>query len=152
LLRHDEQIRIQLEKYQNNSLFNVSKDALEFNKKLTTLNMDFIVNNEKDAALIAQYLFQKLTYKAKTTAKGTFIFIDEFKSYLSNETFNDRINITLTQMRKLNPVMAMALQDLHQLNVVKNTDQFLRNIAHIIIFPTKDIEVFENYNIHLTSN
>lgn len=149
---NDEQIRIQLEKYQNNSLFNSTKDSLEFDKKLTTLNMDFIVNNEKDAALVAQYLFQKLTYRAKNNDKGTFIFIDEFKSYLGNEAFNDRINITLTQMRKLNSVMAMALQDLHQLNGVKNADSFLRNLAHIIIFPTKDIEVFEKYNIHLSDN
>ncbi|RAX55455.1 FtsK/SpoIIIE domain-containing protein [Helicobacter sp. 10-6591] len=148
----DAHIPLQLERYLSNALFNKEKDALLFDKKFTTLNMDFIIENQKDAGLIAHYLFHKMTYRAKNSTKGFFMFIDEFKSYLSNPTFNERINLTLTQARKLNSVMAMAFQDMHQLDNVKNAESFIRNLAHIIIFPTKDIEVFEKYNIHLQSN
>ncbi|WP_394996087.1 FtsK/SpoIIIE domain-containing protein [uncultured Helicobacter sp.] len=148
----DEHIPLQLDRYLENPLFNKDKDSLEFKRKLTTLNMDFIVEKEKDAGLIAHYLFHKMVYRAKNQDKGFFIFIDEFKSYLSNPTFNERINLTLTQARKLNGVMAMAFQDMHQLDGVKNADSFIRNLAHIIIFPTKDIEVFERFNIPLAEN
>lgn len=148
----DSHIQIQLSRYLENPLFNNQKDSLQFDKKLTTLNMDFIVENDKDASLIAQYLFHKMIYNAKNKDKGFFIFIDEFKSYLANETFNERINLTLTQARKVNGVMAMAFQDMHQLDGVKNAQSFIRNLAHIIIFPTKDLDVFENYNIHLAEN
>lgn len=148
----DSHIPIQLERYLANPLFNKTYDALQFNKKFTTLNMDFIVDDEKNAGLIAQYLFHKMIYRAKNSDKGFFIFIDEFKSYLSNEVFNERINLTLTQARKLNGVLAMAFQDIHQLDNVKNADSFIRNLGNIIIFPTKDIEVFNKYNIHLIQN
>lgn len=148
----DMQIPLQLEKYCDNPLFNSLDDALNFNKKLTTLNMDFIVNSEKEASLIARYMFHKMIFNAKNNEKGFFIFIDEFKSYLDNEVFNDRINITLTQARKLNGVMAMAFQDLNQLEGVKNAKSFIQNLAHIIIFPTSNIEVFEKYNIYFTDN
>lgn len=33
----------------------------------------------------------------------------------------------------------MAFQDMHQLDGVKNADSFVRNLAHLIIFPTKDL-------------
>lgn len=148
----DEHINTQLERYLQNPLFNNKKDSLQFDKKLTTLNMDFIIDNDKDASLIAQYLFHKMIYNAKNNNKGFFIFIDEFKSYLANESFNDRINLTLTQARKVNGVLAMAFQDMHQLDGVKNAQSFIRNLAHIIIFPTKDLEVFDTYNIHLAEN
>lgn len=148
----DEHIPLQLDRYLENPLFNKDKDSLEFKKKFTTLNMDFIVENEKEAGLIAHYLFHKMVYRAKNQDKGFFIFIDEFKSYLSNPTFNERINLTLTQARKLNGVMAMAFQDMHQLDNVKNADSFIRNLAHIIIFPTKDIDIFAHYNIPLAEN
>ncbi|MGX2972973.1 VirB4 family type IV secretion/conjugal transfer ATPase [Helicobacter sp. T3_23-1059] len=148
----DMQIPLQLERYCDNPLFNSIDDSLEFSKKLTTLNMDFIVNMEKEASLIARYMFHKMIYNAKSNSKGFFIFIDEFKSYLDNEVFNDRINITLTQARKLNGVMAMAFQDLNQLDGVKNAKSFLQNLAHIIIFPTTNLENFDKYNIYLTDN
>lgn len=148
----DEHIPLQLDRYLDNPLFNKQNDTLEFKRKLTTLNMDFIVENEKDAGLIAHYLFHKMIYKAKNQDKGFFIFIDEFKSYLHNPIFNERINLTLTQARKLNGVIAMAFQDMHQLDGVKNADSFIRNLAHIIIFPTKDVDIFAKYNIPLAEN
>lgn len=148
----DSQIFTQLDRYLENPIFNQQYDSLEFKQRLTTLNMDFIVEKEKDAGLIAHYLFHKMIYRAKTTAKGFFIFIDEFKSYLSNPTFNERINLTLTQARKLDGVIAMAFQDMHQLDNVKNAESFIRNLAHIIIFPTKDVDIFQKYNIHLSEN
>lgn len=148
----DEQINIQLDRYIKDPIFNSEYDSLEFKRRLTTLNMDFIIDKEKEAGLIAQYLFHKMIFNAKNRDKGFFIFIDEFKSYLSNEVFNERINLTLTQARKLNGVIAMAFQDMHQLDGVKNADSFVRNLAHLIIFPTKDLDVFNNYNIHLTEN
>lgn len=148
----DEHIPLQLDRYLENPLFNKEKDSLEFARKLTTLNMDFIIENEKDAGLIAHYLFHKMIYRAKNSDRGFFIFIDEFKSYLANPTFNERINLTLTQARKLDGVITMAFQDMHQLDGVKNAESFIRNLAHIIIFPTKDIEIFSKYNIHLAEN
>ncbi|WP_334084818.1 FtsK/SpoIIIE domain-containing protein [Helicobacter typhlonius] len=148
----DEHIPLQLDRYLENPLFNKHSDTLEFKRRLTTLNMDFIVENEKDAGLVAHYLFHKIIYKAKNQDKGFFVFIDEFKSYLHNPTFNERINLTLTQARKLNGVITMAFQDMHQLDNVKNADSFIRNLAHIIIFPTKDIEIFNKYNIPLAEN
>ncbi|PAF53028.1 hypothetical protein BKH42_08210 [Helicobacter sp. 13S00482-2] len=143
-------VQIQLQRYLENPLFNKTEDSLSFKNQLTTLNMDFIVNSSKDASLIAYYLFHKMIYEAKENNKGFFMFIDEFKSYTENEMMNEKLNLAITQARKVNGVIALAFQDINQLDEVKNASSFIENMGHIILFPTKNIEKLEKYGIVLS--
>lgn len=143
-------VQMQLQRYLENPLFNKMEDSLSFKNQLTTLNMDFIVNSSKDASLIAYYLFHKMIYEAKENNKGFFIFIDEFKSYTENETMNEKLNLAITQARKVNGVIALAFQDINQLDEVKNASSFIENMGHIILFPTKNIEKLEKHGIILS--
>lgn len=143
-------VQMQLQRYLENPLFNKSEDSLSFKNQLTTLNMDFIVNSGKDASLVAYYLFHKMIYEAKENNKGFFMFIDEFKSYTENETMNEKLNLAITQARKVNGVIALAFQDINQLDEVKNASSFIENMGHIILFPTKNIEKLEKQGIILS--
>lgn len=143
-------VQMQLQRYLENPLFNKTKDSLSFKNQLTTLNMDFIVNSSKDASLVAYYLFHKMIYEAKENNKGFFMFIDEFKSYTENETMNEKLNLAITQARKVNGVIALAFQDINQLDEVKNASSFIENMGHIILFPTKNIEKLEKHGIILS--
>ncbi|PAF49449.1 DNA transfer protein [Helicobacter sp. 12S02232-10] len=148
----DQHIQMQLTRYLKNPLFNSLKDSLSFEKQITCINMDFIVNSTKDASLIALYLFHKMIFEAKENAKGFFIFIDEAKSYTEIDTMIDKINLTLTQARKVNGVLALAFQDINQLDGVKNASSIVANMAHIILYPTRDIEKIKSYGINLTES
>lgn len=78
------------------------------------------------------------------------MFIDEFKSYTENETMNEKLNLAITQARKVNGVIALAFQDINQLDEVKNASSFIENMGHIILFPTKNIEKLEKHGIILS--
>ncbi|PAF42184.1 hypothetical protein [Helicobacter sp. 11S03491-1] len=147
---NDESVKIQLNRYLNNAIFNKTQDSLSFKNQLTTLNMDFIVNSEKDASLVAYYLFHKMIYEAKENNKGFFMFIDEFKSYTENEMMNEKLNLAITQARKVNGVIALAFQDINQLDEVKNASSFIENMGQIILFPTKNIDKLEKHGIVLS--
>lgn len=82
---NDQHIPLQLERYLQNPLFNKEHDALEFKKKLTTLNMDFIIENEKDAGLIAHYLFHKMIYRAKTAIKAVLSLLMSLKAIFQTQ-------------------------------------------------------------------
>lgn len=146
----DASVQMQLKRYLENPLFNKEKDSLSFKNQLTTLNMDFIVNEAKNASLIAYYLFHKMIYEAKENSKGFFMFVDEFKSYTENEMMNEKLNLAITQARKVNGVIALAFQDINQLDEVKNASSFIENMGHIILFPTKNIEKLEKHGIVLS--
>ncbi|MCE3037685.1 VirB4 family type IV secretion/conjugal transfer ATPase [Helicobacter anatolicus] len=146
-------IKMQLEKYLKNPLFNSKEDTLNFDKKLNAINMDFIINSSKNASLIAYYLFHKMIYRAKESGRGFLMFIDEFKSYTENEIFNDRVMLALTQARKLNGVMVLALQTIDQLLEVKNSKEYMKNIGHLMIYPQNHINferIEKEYEINFT--
>ena len=87
---------------------------------------------------------------AKNKSKGFFVFVDEFRTYAGNAKIVDRVNYIITQARKANGVIALALQDLNQMNDVPNANSIIANMGNFIIFPTDKIEVFEKYGIHLS--
>ncbi|WP_163566083.1 VirB4 family type IV secretion/conjugal transfer ATPase [Helicobacter suis] len=133
------QIQEALLHYCKNPIFNAREDCLEFKTRITTINMDAVINNQKDAGLLAYYIFYKLIHRALHTNRGFFCFIDEFKSYAQNALMNDKINLIITQARKVNGVVALALQDIHQLDEVKNADSFIKNMGTLIFYPQKNI-------------
>ncbi|WP_240331052.1 helicase HerA domain-containing protein [Helicobacter suis] len=133
------QIQEALTHYCKNPIFNAREDCLEFKSRITTINMDSVINNQKDAGLLAYYIFYKLIHRALHTNRGFFCFIDEFKSYAQNALMNEKINLIITQARKVNGVVALALQDIHQLDEVKNADSFIKNMGTLIFYPQKNI-------------
>ncbi|WP_104712518.1 DNA transfer protein [Helicobacter cetorum] len=146
----NETISMQLDRAMDNPLFNQLESSLKFSQQLTAINMDSIVQNPKNASLIALILFHTMIYEAKKHAKGFFIFIDEARSYIENEVMMDKINLTLTQARKVNGVLALAFQDINQLDGMSNARSMVDNMAHIILFPTSNLDKLESYGINLT--
>lgn len=136
----DLSLSLNLERYLTDPLFASLEDSLNFKTRINTINMDFIVNSQKNAGLLAYYLFHKMIARALSNDRGFFIFIDEFKSYTENEVMNEKINLAITQARKANGVIALALQDINQLKEVKNAESFIANMGTLIIFPQKNID------------
>lgn len=148
--QENDNIKMKLESASNNPIFNSLEDSINMNNKINVINMDFIESMEKEAGLIAYYILYKMLYLAKNKSKGFFFFIDEFRTYANNEVIIDRVNYIVTQARKADGVIALALQDLNQLNDIKNANSIVQNMGNFIIFPTQNINILEQYNIHLS--
>ncbi|GAA7516827.1 hypothetical protein MMM110_00240 [Helicobacter pylori] len=87
-------------------------DSLDFKTRISTINTDSILHNDDDAGLLAYYVFHKMIDRALKINRGFLCFIDEFKSYAQNEMMNKKINEIITQARKANGVIVLALQDI----------------------------------------
>lgn len=144
---NENDLKMRFERFKN-SIFNNTEDALNFEKQLSILNMDSILNDPKIAGLTAMYIFHKLKIKAKNNDKkrGFFCFIDELKDYLNDETMSKKILEAILEVRKIGGVMCMGYQTISLFNNDSYGSTFLNNIANFIIFPTnnkKEIELLE---------
>ncbi|BEG56767.1 hypothetical protein NHP21005_04550 [Helicobacter sp. NHP21005] len=102
--------------------------------------MDAISANPKDLGLLAYYIFYKILHRALEKQEGFLLFVDEFKSYATNETLNTHINTLITQARKANGVVVLALQDTNQLASIPNAASFVKNMGTLIFYPQKHID------------
>ncbi|WP_120944938.1 VirB4 family type IV secretion/conjugal transfer ATPase [Helicobacter labacensis] len=139
-LVHNPRLSLALEPYCNHPLFNAMQDSLEFKTPWTTINMDAITLNTKDLGLLAYYIFYKVLSRALKTKQGFLLFVDEFKSYAQNSVLNDHINTLITQGRKANGVVVLALQDVHQLYDLKHAKSFINNMGTLIFYPQKHMD------------
>ncbi|GAA9405443.1 hypothetical protein TH0820_08810 [Helicobacter pylori] len=128
------------EYYLKSSLFSSRMDSLDFKTRISTINTDSILHNDDDAGLLAYYVFHKMIDRALKINRGFLCFIDEFKSYAQNEMMNKEINKIITQARKANGVIVLALQDINQLSEVKNAQSFIKNMGQLILYPQRNID------------
>ncbi|GAA8986203.1 hypothetical protein BTM261_07570 [Helicobacter pylori] len=128
------------EYYLKSSLFSSRMDSLDFKTRISTINTDSILHNDDDAGLLAYYVFHKMIDRALKINRGFLCFIDEFKSYAQNEMMNKKINEIITQARKANGVIVLALQDINQLSEVKNAQSFIKNMGQLILYPQRNID------------
>ncbi|MGN8469688.1 VirB4 family type IV secretion/conjugal transfer ATPase [Helicobacter pylori] len=145
------QLGLSLEPYLNNPLFNALNDAFNSNAFLNVINLDTITQNPKDLGLLAYYLFYKILEESRKNDSGFLVFLDEFKSYVENDLLNTKINALITQARKANGVVVLALQDIYQLSGVKNAHSFLSNMGTLILYPQKNArELKHHFNVPLS--
>ncbi len=145
------QLGLSLEPYLNNPLFNALNDAFNSNAFLNVINLDAITQNPKDLGLLAYYLFYKILEESRKNDSGFLVFLDEFKSYVENDLLNTKINALITQARKANGVVVLALQDIYQLSGVKNAHSFLSNMGTLILYPQKNArELKHHFNVPLS--
>lgn len=145
------QLGLSLEPYLNNPLFNALNDAFNSSAFLNVINLDAITQNPKDLGLLAYYLFYKILEESRKNDSGFLVFLDEFKSYVENDLLNTKINALITQARKANGVVVLALQDIYQLSGVKNAHSFLSNMGTLILYPQKNArELKHNFNVPLS--
>ncbi len=145
------QLGLSLEPYLNNPLFNALNDAFNSSAFLNVINLDAITQNPKDLGLLAYYLFYKILEESRKDDSGFLVFLDEFKSYVENDLLNTKINALITQARKANGVVVLALQDIYQLSGVKNAHSFLSNMGTLILYPQKNArELKHNFNVPLS--
>ncbi|GAA9700031.1 hypothetical protein VN0005_14760 [Helicobacter pylori] len=128
------------EYYLKSSLFSSRMDSLDFKTRINTINTDSILHNDDDAGLLAYYVFHKMIDRALKINRGFLCFIDEFKSYAQNEMMNKKINEIITQARKANGVIVLALQDINQLSEVRNAQSFIKNMGQLILYPQRNID------------
>ncbi|GAA8719959.1 hypothetical protein HpBT351_15370 [Helicobacter pylori] len=128
------------EYYLKSSLFSSRMDSLDFKTRISTINTDSILHNDDDAGLLAYYVFHKMIDRALKINRGFLCFIDEFKSYAQNEMINKEINKIITQARKANGVVVLALQDINQLSEVRNAQSFIKNMGQLILYPQRNID------------
>ncbi|MGL2601510.1 VirB4 family type IV secretion/conjugal transfer ATPase [Helicobacter pylori] len=145
------QLGLSLEPYLNNPLFNALNDAFNSSAFLNVINLDAITQNPKDLGLLAYYLFYKILEESRKNDSGFLVFLDEFKSYVENDLLNTKINALITQARKANGVVVLALQDIYQLSGVKNAHSFLSNMGTLILYPQKNArELKHHFNVPLS--
>ncbi|MGL2630798.1 VirB4 family type IV secretion/conjugal transfer ATPase [Helicobacter pylori] len=145
------QLGLSLEPYLDNPLFNALNDAFNSNAFLNVINLDAITQNPKDLGLLAYYLFYKILEESRKNDSGFLVFLDEFKSYVENDLLNTKINALITQARKANGVVVLALQDIYQLSGVKNAHSFLSNMGTLILYPQKNArELKHHFNVPLS--
>lgn len=130
-------LKMRIEPYLK-SLFDNKEDALGFKKQMSILNMDSILNNQELAGLSAMYLFHKIKNISKNADKGFFIWIDELRDYLGVESMRNKIIEAIVEIRKINGVITMGIQNLDFLDGVANSNTFIDNMSNFIIFPTND--------------
>ncbi len=102
-----------------------------------------ILKNPKLSALSAMYLFHKIKNISKNANKGFFIWIDELRDYLNDKNMRDKIIEMIVEIRKINGVITMGLQNLDFLDEISNANTFIENMSNYIIFPTKDEKTLE---------
>ncbi|MDR2066219.1 MAG: ATP-binding protein [Endomicrobium sp.] len=149
LVRQDG-LRIRFQQYLD-GFFDNDDDALSFQNQINILNMDSVLKDKETASLMAFYIFHKILYNAKTKNKGTFVFVDEMKDYLNNEIMAKRLLETILEIRKLNGVVTLGVQNLDFFDEVANAKSWIDNMAHFVIFPTNNTESLENH-IELSPN
>ena len=129
--------------------FDNEEDGLNFKKQLTVLGMDTILQDEKLCGLSALYIFHKIANISKAQNKGFFIFVDELKDYLRDETMRESIIKQIVESRKIGGVITMGLQNIDFLNEIPKADTLISQMANYIIFPTSDDSTLENMQRHL---
>ncbi|EMZ37217.1 AAA family ATPase [Helicobacter bilis] len=132
------------------SLFNSQECALNFNKQLSILNMDSILTNPQITALSAMYMFHKIKTISQAQNKGFFIWIDELRDYLADENMKDRIIEAIVEIRKINGVITMGIQNLDFLDRVSNSNTFIDNMSNYIVFPTSDSKNLDRLKVDLS--
>lgn len=135
------------------SLFDNQEDALNFKNQLSIINMDSILKDQQLASLSAFYIFHKLKKIHKDMAKGYFIWIDELRDYLNHERMGGMILEAILEIRKLNGVITMGVQNIDFFDSFSTKSSFLDNMSNFIIFPTTSNSVLENLEskLNLTS-
>ena len=73
------------------------------------------------------YLFHKIKNISKNTNKGFFIWIDELRDYLNDKNMRDKIIEMIVEIRKINGVITMGLQNLDFLDEISNANTFIDN-------------------------
>ena len=132
------------------SLFNSKECALNFNKQLSILNMDTILTNPQITALSAMYMFHKIKTISQAQNKGFFIWIDELRDYLNDDNMKDRIIEAIVEIRKINGVITMGIQNLDFLDRVSNSNTFIDNMSNYIVFPTSDSKNLDRLKVDLS--
>ena len=140
----DNNLKIRFNNFKE-SIFNNKEDALNFEKQLSILNMDGVLQNPKTSALTALYIFHKLKNQAKNNInkRGFFCFIDELKDYLNDDVMREKILEAILEVRKIGGVMCMGFQSISMFKGIPKGTAFLGNIANYIIFPTNNQNTIE---------
>ena len=131
-------------------LFDNTQDALNFDKQLSILNMDSILKDKKNSALCALYLFHKIKNISKNANKGFFIWIDKLRDYLNDEYMCNAIIESIMEIRKINGVITMGVQNLDFFRNIANADAFIENMTNFIIFPTTNENTLEKLQNQLS--
>ncbi len=137
----------------SNHFFYGEKDKLNFDKTITSINMDKIIQNREAIPLVSKYLFHKLENLANQKNMPFVIFIDELREYLEDPHFLEIITNFLIQARKLNAIIIGAIQNIDFFTENKEAKKLLgSNFASFILFP--DSLIKEDYQsiLNLTDN
>lgn len=154
-LENDELLKTKLSLYKDSILDN-EEDSLDFKKRMSILNMDFVLKDPEMTSILGYYIFHKIISISREQERGFFIFVDELREYLGNPSVAHQILTLILEARKLNGVIAMGVQNIDFFDEMvgeKMANAFLNNIAHFIIYPTSNSDTLNTLQkkLELTS-
>lgn len=138
-----------------NGLFDNKEDTLNFEKKLSILNLTDIINNPKISGLLAYYVFYKIfIILGKGKKKGFLFFCDEFRDFASHKQICNSIIRMILELRKLGGIVMLGLQDLSFLKGLDNENSFYENMENFIVYPVESLKNLEylSEKLELTDN
>jgi type IV secretion/conjugal transfer VirB4 family ATPase len=119
----------------NENFFNGTKDALEFDSPLITLDMTTVLDLPEVLGPLTYYLFHRLFLKARESEGGYCVFLDELGRYLASPEFAPKVETLLQEVRKTDGVFIGAVQDLGTVLDHPIAPKVKNNIATFILFP-----------------
>ena len=134
--------------------FNNETDNLDFQKPINAFDMGDILDNEMLLSPISSYIFHKFTDTIKSSPSPHIFLIDEMAKYLSSKHFTQHIKTTLKESRKQNGIFIGCVQEpttfLESEHI--KSDEFLSNIATVIIFPNSKANYDDYKKLDLNDN
>jgi type IV secretion/conjugal transfer VirB4 family ATPase len=134
--------------------FNNETDNLNFQKPINAFDMGDILENEMLLSPTSSYIFHKFTDTIKNNPSPHIFLIDEMARYLSSQHFTKHIRTCLKESRKQNGIFIGCVQEpttFLQSPYIKK-DEFLANIATMIIFPDSKANEDDYKELDLNDN
>lgn len=134
--------------------FNNETDNLNFQKPINAFDMGDILENEMLLSPTSSYIFHKFTDTIKNNPSPHIFLIDEMARYLSSQHFTKHIRTCLKESRKQNGIFIGCVQEpttFLESQYIKK-DEFLSNIATMIIFPDSKANEQDYKQLDLNDN
>lgn len=116
--------------------FTGERDALDFDKRLVSIDMTTLLDLPDVLAPMTYYLFHKLFIQARDQG-GYAVFVDELNKYIANQTFAPKITAMLEEIRKTDGVFIGAIQSIDVIVKSEVSSRFFSNVETWVLFPDR---------------
>ena len=116
-------------------LFNGKSDDLKYEKQIITFDMGHVIKDEELSNSLVSYIYHSFQRVVSENRSPHICFVDEMHKYLRNPLFTRNFTEASREWRKTEGIIIGAIQDVDTFLRHNNSDDILKNLATIIVFP-----------------